>query len=77
MEIPCKVTVKMSPTLKNTQLMARLMELVKTLYSELHSPTIHSLDIRDMFHNQEAKRQQVEEKEPETILISYSRQFVV
>ena len=40
MEIPCKVTVEMSPTLKNTQLKGRLMELVKTLYSKLHSPII-------------------------------------
>ena len=44
MEIPCKVTVKMSPTVKNTQLMDRLMELEKTLYSERHLPiTLGSL----------------------------------
>ena len=84
------------------------MELVKTLYSEPHSPIIlgsfladeleveflsnetgqkspkttkeekarrkkvnatNSLDIRDMFRCQEAKKQRVDEKEPETILI--------
>ena len=37
MEIPCKVTVEMSRTLNNMQLMDRLMELMKYLYSEPHS----------------------------------------
>ena len=40
MEIPCKVTVEMSPTLKSTQLMDCLMVLVKALYSEVYSPII-------------------------------------
>ena len=40
MEIPCKVTVEMSPTLKNTQLKDRSLEVVKTLYKEPHSPFI-------------------------------------
>ena len=40
MEIGCKVTVGMSPTLKNAQFMNHLIELVKTLYSEPHSPII-------------------------------------
>ena len=39
-EIPCKVTVEMSLTLKNTQIMDRLMKFVKTLYSEPHSSII-------------------------------------
>ena len=38
MEIPYKVTVDMSKSLKNTHLTDQLMELVKTLYSEPHSP---------------------------------------
>ena len=40
METPCKVTVEMSRTLNNMQLMDRLMELMKYLYSEPHSPII-------------------------------------
>ena len=39
MEIPCKVMFEMSLTLKNMQLMDRLMELIKTLYKP-HSPMI-------------------------------------
>lgn len=34
MGIPCNVTIKMSQTLKNTQLLDHLMELVETVYSE-------------------------------------------
>ena len=40
MEIPCKVTAEMSPTLKNSQLLDRLMQLVETVYSEPASPII-------------------------------------
>ena len=40
MEIPCKVTVEMSPTFKSTQLMDCLMVLVKALHSEVYSPII-------------------------------------
>ena len=40
MEIPYKVTVDMSKSLKNTHLTDQLMEFVKTLYSEPHSPIV-------------------------------------
>lgn len=39
MEIVCKVTVEMSLTLKNIQLLDRLIELVKSVYSHLSLPT--------------------------------------
>ena len=40
LEIPCNVTVEMSPTLKNIQLLERLMKLEETVYSEPTSPII-------------------------------------
>ena len=42
MEIVCKVTVEMSLTVKNTQLLDRLIELVESVYSELTSPILVS-----------------------------------
>lgn len=49
MEIPRKVTVEVCPTLKNTQLMDHLMELVKTLCSEPNSPIVLGLFLVDEF----------------------------
>ena len=40
MEIPCQVTVEMSSTLKNGQLLDRLIELVEVVYSEPTPPII-------------------------------------
>ena len=49
MEIPRKVTVEMCPTLKNTQLMDHLMELVKTVCSEPNSPIVLESFLADEF----------------------------
>ena len=43
MEIVCKVTVEMFPTLKNTQLLDRLIELVETAYNEPMSSILGTL----------------------------------
>ena len=43
MEIVCKVTVEMFPTLKNTQLLDRLIELVETAHNEPTSSILGSL----------------------------------
>ena len=40
LEIPCKVIVRMSPTVRNNQLLDRLLELVSTIYSEPDTPVI-------------------------------------
>lgn len=40
LEIPCRVTIQMSPTQKNAQLLDRLIELVQTVYTEPTSPEI-------------------------------------
>ena len=40
MKIPCQVTVEMSPTLKNGQLLDRSNELVEVVYSEPAPPII-------------------------------------
>ena len=40
MRIPCQVTVEMSSTLKNGQLLDRLIELVEAVYSEPTPPII-------------------------------------
>lgn len=40
LEISCKVTVEMSPTRKNIQLLDRVMELVEATYAEPTSPVI-------------------------------------
>ena len=61
MEILCKVKVEMFPTLKNDQLMDRLMELVKTLYNEpglliiLESFLADELDA-DIFSNETSQK---------------------
>ena len=43
MEIVCKVTVEMFPTLKNTQLLDRLIELIETAHNEPTSSILGSL----------------------------------
>ena len=61
MEILCKVKVEIFPTLKNAQLMDRLMKLVKTLYNEPGLPIIlesflaHELDA-GIFSNQTSQK---------------------
>ena len=40
MEIPCQVTMEITPTLKNGQLLNRLIEPVETVYSEPTLPII-------------------------------------
>ena len=40
LEIPCKVIVRMSLTVRNNQLLDRKLELVSTIYSEPDTPVI-------------------------------------
>ena len=40
MKLPCQVTVEMSPTLKNGQLLDCLIELVEVVYSEPTPPVV-------------------------------------
>ena len=40
LEIPCRITIQMSPTHKNAQLLDRLIELVEAVYTEPTSPEI-------------------------------------
>ena len=40
MEIPCKITVKMRPTIKNCEILKRFLDLVTSMYAEPEVPLI-------------------------------------
>jgi len=61
LEIPCKITIQMSPTRKNTQLLDRLIELVGSVYSEPTTPEIMGSFLVDEIEFEEVVNFEAEE----------------
>ena len=77
LEIPCKITIQMSPTIKNSKLLDRLIELVGSVYTEPISPEImgsflvNEIDIEDVANCSQDTRKPEQEKKTATSKRSY------